>query len=157
MKREEYIYALRDFDFILRYFPNHLKGLLMMGDLSIRMHQPEQAVPYFERAIVLYPHTASTYVVYGIVLYKLGKLKEAAKEYKCAIKLQPNSAETHYNLGLAYLGLRDYKRANEEAQKAYGTNNPRLLPTRRSSTRLPTPNPAVTSTTPSASRSRPCR
>lgn len=124
MDRGEYGYAKQDFDFILRYFPNDPKALLRMGELARRSGKPEEAVPYFQKAIRMFPDRAPTYTAYGVFLHRSGKLKEAIQEYRKSLKLDPTSAETQYDLGLAYLEVHDYEAANLHAHAAYRLGYP---------------------------------
>ena len=112
-------YAYGDFDFILRYYPNHPRALLLMGNLSLITHNPEQADRYFKKALSLFPDHAETYAIYGIFLQKQGKLKQAIMQYQRALKMNPDSSETHYNLGLAFFQLKDFQSAKAHAETAY--------------------------------------
>jgi len=119
LRQKKYRRAWEDFDFILRYYPNHPKGLLYMSDLSLRMNKPVQAEKYFQKAFKLYPGYADTHALYGIFLQKSGKLDEAIRQYKKALSLAPDSSETHYNLGLALYNKGDYEGALQHARVAY--------------------------------------
>jgi len=112
-------YAYGDFDFILRYYPNHPRALLLMGNLSLITHNSQQADRYFRKALSLFPDHAETYAIYGIFLQKQGKLKQAVMQYQRALKMNPDSSETHYNLGLAFFQLKDFQSAKAQAEKAY--------------------------------------
>ena len=124
MESGQYRYAKNDFDFILRHYPNHPRALSMMGELAIRMNNIAMAMPYFQRAINLYPDTATTYAAFAVFLHKLGKLDEAIENYRKSIELSPSFVETHYNLGLAYFQKEQYAEANREAQLVYRKNYP---------------------------------
>lgn len=124
MERGEYGYARQDFDFILRYFPNDPKALLLMGELAIKTGKPREAVRYFQTAIRMFPDRAATHTAYGVFLHRAGKLRQAIDQYREALKLDPTSAETHYDLGLAYLDIHDYKLANRHAHTAYRLGYP---------------------------------
>lgn len=119
MRNGQIQYAKEEFEFILRYFPNHPRGLMLMGELAVKEKMPALAEQYFQRAIDLYPETAATYMVYAIFLQKIDNLDKAIKNYQKALKLAPGSTETHYNLGLAYFQKKDYEKANHHAQIAY--------------------------------------
>ena len=112
--------AWADFDFILRYFPNHPRALVLMGETcaawpTLRCDMES----YFAKAITMSPESDGIYLTQGVYLQKTGKLKDAIKSYQKALELNPESANTHYNLGLAYLANKQNRLANEEAQKAY--------------------------------------
>ena len=116
--------AWQDFDFILRYFPNHPRGLQLMGELTLQVKAPPKGQIYFDRAIRLFPNSASNYATYGIFLHKQGKLQQAIEQYKRSIELNPNSASFNYNLGLAYYETKQLSLSNESAQRAYELGYP---------------------------------
>ncbi|GMQ88875.1 MAG: hypothetical protein BMS9Abin09_0315 [Gammaproteobacteria bacterium] len=124
MEAGRYRYAKNDFDFILRHYPNHPRALSLVGELAIRTNNTDMAIPYFQRAISLYPDTATTYAAYAVFLHKIDRLDEAINNYKRSIELNPSFIETHYNLGLAYFQAGQYSEANREAQLVYRKNYP---------------------------------
>jgi tetratricopeptide (TPR) repeat protein len=111
--------ARADLEFMLRYVANHPQALALLSDVCFKLKEPDCAQLYFDNALRLYPETASTHSVYGTYLHRLGKVPQAIESYKRALLINPKSAQTHYNLGLAYVDIKDYQRANEEAQRAY--------------------------------------
>ena len=116
--------AFGDFKYILDYFPNHPRALPLIGEVSILMGRPQEAISYYEKALSLYPNYASTHLAYGVFLHKQGKIDEAIKQYKAALAFDQNSRDAHYNLGLAYFSKKDYAAANQHAQAAYGLGYP---------------------------------
>lgn len=119
--RGHYQYAYDDFAFMLHYFPNHPRALELMGQLSLLMGQPEIGEDYYKKAFETYPKSIKppTYVNYGRFLYQVGKVRESIEAYKTALSMNPDMAEAHYHIGLAYFASKDYKLANEHAQRAY--------------------------------------
>lgn len=111
--------AMGEFRYILTYFPNHPRALALASELSIRARHPEWVEPYFEKSLTLYPNYASTRVIYGTFLQKLGKSKDAILQYELALQIDPGFMTAHYNLGLAYLEQRKLDMANRHAQIAY--------------------------------------
>ena len=124
MNKKKYDRALEDFDFVLRYYPNHPKGLLFMSEVSRRMKKPEIAEKYFQKAFTMYPGYANTHSIYGIFLQKTDRIEKAIEQYKVSLKLKPNASETHYNLGLALhkTGIQD--EALVHAKRAYELGYP---------------------------------
>lgn len=123
-RKGQYEYAWSEFAFMLHYFPNHPKALQAIADLSVQLEQPQRANRYFERALRLYPDHSSTYKLYGIYLHKTQKYAHAISQYEKALALKPDAPEVHYNLGLSYLALKEYSKANEQAQIAYQNGYP---------------------------------
>lgn len=52
--------ALNELRFILRYFPNHPTALLLMGSISKLQKSSSLVIPYYQRAIALYPQSWTT-------------------------------------------------------------------------------------------------
>lgn len=124
MRAGQFQYAFSEFDFILRYFPNHPQALLMMAELADAWKQPQRAEPYFDKALRMFPDDARTYVVHGFLLQKADKLDAAITQYEKGLALNDQQADGHYNLGLAYLDKKQYEKANMHAQKAYQMGYP---------------------------------
>jgi len=111
--------ARADLEFILNYVANHPQALALLVEVCLKMNEADCPQPYFEKALRLFPETASTYSVYGAYLHRLGQVPKAIESYKRALFINPQSGQTHYNLGLAYFDTKEYDRANEEARRAY--------------------------------------
>jgi tetratricopeptide (TPR) repeat protein len=112
--------AWNDFDFILRYFPNHPHALMLMGSLCEVWRDPKcNMASYLDKAVRLTPGNAGIYLTQGVYLQKRGKLEDAIASYKKSLELNPNSANAHYDIGLAYVATKQYALANEHAQQAY--------------------------------------
>jgi tetratricopeptide (TPR) repeat protein len=123
-KSHMWIYAMQDFDFILAYYPNHPRGLQLKAEIAMKLGKPQLAEQSFRKAIELYPHTTSTYILYAVFLQQNGKLDAAEANYKTALNAEPNSAAAHYNLGLLYCKKQQYAAANLHAQRAYALGYP---------------------------------
>ena len=112
--------AWGDFNFILNYFPNHPRVLLLMSELCESWRNPKCNMgEYFEKALQVSPNNAGIHLTMGVYLQKRGKLNEAIESYKKSLEINPGSANAHYNLGLAYAAQKQNALANEHAQKAY--------------------------------------
>lgn len=120
MRSRLYSAAWSDFNFILNYFPNHPRALLLMSDLCEKWRNPKCNMDvFFDKAIRRSPENAGIHLTMGIYLQKRGKANEAIDSYKKSLEFNPGSANTHYNLGLAYVTQKQYALANEHAQQAY--------------------------------------
>lgn len=116
--------ANAELDFILRYSPNHPLALLELSKLAITVGEPHGAIPYLEHAVKFAPQYDSTYVVYGIHLYRTGQYQEAIRKFRKALTINPQSPEAHYDIGLTYLAIKDYQRAKAHAKEAYNLGYP---------------------------------
>jgi tetratricopeptide (TPR) repeat protein len=123
IKSRQYDSARADFDFILRYFPNHPRALILMSDLcQIIKDRRCNAEAYFDKGLQINPNNSGIHLIKGVYLQRFGKLDEAIESYKQALAISPDSANAHYNLGLAYFAQKQYAAANEHAQRAYALN-----------------------------------
>jgi tetratricopeptide (TPR) repeat protein len=125
LKLRQYQQARNELAFILKYFPNHPRALLILGQLCTEWKAPE-CLPdvVFEKAIQVRPDEPSVYVVQGIYLHRTKRYKEAIASYEKGLALDPDSMNGHYNLALALLETRQYDLANQHAQRAYALGAP---------------------------------
>ena len=120
LRKGRYQYAWADFDFMLRYFPNHPRALMLMAELCESWRNPKcRAEEYFAKAIEMSPEQAPAHIINGIHKHQQGKYDEAVQSYQTALSINPDSGNAHYNLGLAYVAKGDFDNANKHAQKAY--------------------------------------
>jgi len=119
IRAKYYNYARGDIEFILRFYPNHPRGLQLMVHVCSEPDQRCDLQWVFEKAIATNPKVAGTYVAEGIYLHGIKRYGEAIKAYQHAIALDASSMNAHYNLGLAYLDTKQYDLANLEAGHAY--------------------------------------
>jgi Tfp pilus assembly protein PilF len=120
-----------DLDYTLRAFPNHARALYAVARYDLlpphaqrRGPIPRGADCYFQRAIAFKPSDGTVRMVYGIYLYKAGKLDEAVERMNEALERIPDSAEAHYNMGLVLFAKKDYALAREHAERAYALGHP---------------------------------
>lgn len=126
MRSGSYFYAYQDIDFILRYFPNHPRGLALVSELcDVKWKDPRcDSTAWFNKAIAINSQASQTFLVNGVHLQRLNRLSEAADSYNRAIALDPTSGNAHYNLGLLYAEQKQYELANRHAQLAYALGMP---------------------------------
>jgi len=120
MRTKFYESAWGDFNFVLNYFPNHPRALLLMVELcQVWRDRRCNIDAYFDNAIRRTPQNAGIHLTKGFYLQRHGKFAEAIESYNKSLEINPDSANAHYNLGLAYLAQKQIASANEHAQKAY--------------------------------------
>ena len=114
-----------DIDFLVRYSPNHHRGLAALVRLSLRDKTPKPVgvkIPvecYLLRALEFAPTDAEVHKIYGTYLARLGRDPEALARFEQAEKLSPDDPVIAYNIGLLLTEKRDFERARLYAQKAY--------------------------------------
>ena len=114
-----------DIDFLLRYSPNHHRGLAALVRLALRdkTTQPSYVrIPvecYLLRALEFTPSDPEVLKIYGTYLARLGRNAEALARFEQAEKLAPDDPVIAYNIGLLLTDKRDFERARAYAKKAY--------------------------------------
>jgi hypothetical protein len=114
-----------DIDFLVRYSPNHHRGLAALVRLSLRDKTPKPIgvnIPvecYLLRALEFAPADVEVHKIYGTYLARLGRDPEALARFEHAEKLSPDDPVIAYNIGLLLTEKRDFERARLYAQKAY--------------------------------------
>lgn len=114
----------------------HGRAFKKMGDIHLKMDEPEKAEAYFQKAgdifldrelhsaaetafkevLKLNPKTTNVYNSLGIIYRKRHNYKEAIKMYQMALKVDSDDENIYYNLGRALL---EDKRVGE-AKKMFG-------------------------------------
>lgn len=119
-----------DIDYTLRAFPNHHRALYTMARYYLTKDRANRgplrytAQCYFERAMAFRPTDGVVRMIYGVYLYKAGRLDDAEKRFQEALERSPNDAEVHYNLGLVLAKAEKYEQAREHAEQAYALGHP---------------------------------
>lgn len=126
MQQGSHYYAYQDFEFVLRYFPNHPRGLALISELcDVRWKDARcDSDAWFRKALEVNPNAPQTYLVNGVHEHRLSRYPEAIESYKRAIVLDPRSGNAHYNLGLVYFEQKQFEPANRHAQIAYALGMP---------------------------------
>lgn len=78
--------ARTELDFVLRYVPNHPRGLYLMGLLSRKLNDEGYALRYYERAVHLFPQHPYTLAQYGHYLTEIGSLGLGVRYLKEALR-----------------------------------------------------------------------
>jgi len=114
-----------DIDFLVRYSPNHHRGLAALVRLSLKDKTPKPTgvvIPvecYLLRALEFTPSDPEVHKIYGTYLARLDRDSEALERFEYAEKLSPDDPIIAYNIGLLLAEKRDFERARFYAQKAY--------------------------------------
>jgi tetratricopeptide (TPR) repeat protein len=124
LKEKNYWCAHQNLDFVLRWFPNHPRGLDFYSQLAVNRGRPDSAIPYLDYALRFDPGTPSSLIVYGLHRFRTGEFEKAAKRFQQALSNDPDSAEAHYHLGLTLVELKRWEKALKHAQLAYDLGYP---------------------------------
>ena len=114
-----------DIDFLVRYSPNHHRGLAALVRLALKDKTPQPRlvkIPvecYLLRALEFAPSDVEVMKIYATYLSRLGRNAESLAMFERAEKLVPDDAVIAYNMGLLLTEKRDFERARMYAKKAY--------------------------------------
>jgi Tfp pilus assembly protein PilF len=114
--------AMNDLKFTLERFPNHPRALLLVEAVAGVTGVPTLPLPYYERALKLYPQYALTHSQYGKYLVEIGKVDKGIEELQQAIKISSELAVAHAWLAEAYkkVGKTDLSRRSAEQARSLG-------------------------------------
>jgi protein O-mannosyl-transferase len=77
-----------------------------LGVILMSTGREAEAVPAFEAAVRLAPHSPDYRVNFGLALAQMpGRLSEAIAQYQTALQTDPNFYSAHLNLGLALMSI----------------------------------------------------
>ena len=82
------------------------------------LHQSQEAIADYSRAIELKPDYAEAYCNRGAVYQALGQMDAALADYNKAIELKPDNAEAYNNRGYCFAERGEYEKALADLQKS---------------------------------------
>ena len=82
----------------------------------------DEAVEYYENALVLAPQLAPLYVSAGRTYYQLRDFETAEKRFKEAIRLNPGDPEAYNRLGWTYYTIGEFGRAIDALEQSIGVD-----------------------------------
>jgi Tfp pilus assembly protein PilF len=114
----DYKRAFADLDFILVRFVNHPQALSMMGLVAKWTKNSILVVPYYERALGLYPEYALTNAQYGKYLIDINHVEKGIAKLKRALEIDPKLVVAYEWLAAAYVKIGDSDLARKVAEQA---------------------------------------
>ncbi len=103
-------YLLQDFPQLLQYAdllqPQNINDAwtaYRIGEGYMRTGSPDKALPWYARAVAIWPHALDFQNKYGTCLLALNKPGEAEKVFSFIISENPNYQQAHTNIGFIYL------------------------------------------------------
>jgi predicted Zn-dependent protease len=114
----KYQYALNDINFTLRYFPNHPKALQLLTTIAALTKKRALPIPYFEKAINLYPSHAITHAQYGWFFVSIGDLDNGIQKLNYSVQVDPKLTAAYVWLAQAHEKKGDLKLAREARERA---------------------------------------
>ena len=110
--------AQAEIDFVLKWVPNHVEGLLVNEEIAKAKGAPELALGRYVRALEMYPDHAITHAQFGAYLLELGRVDAAIDSLTTAVRLDPSLGMAHRYLATAYRQKGDLDRAASEEAEA---------------------------------------
>jgi len=107
-----------ELEFILARFVNHPQALAIAGTFAVLIKNPTWAMPYFEKAVSIYPQYALTHAQYGKYLTDIGMVDKALERLKKAAEMDPKLVGAQVWLAAAYAKSGNADLARESAEKA---------------------------------------
>ncbi|RLA39402.1 MAG: hypothetical protein DRR42_27275 [Gammaproteobacteria bacterium] len=120
-----------DLHYTLSAFPNHHRALNSAINLRLKKatsfysavdYPPAEC--YLERAVYFNPNDGTSFMLFGILLQRLGQYELALKKYRRAEQLEPNNPNVKYNLGLLLVDMEQPDDAMVYAKELYGNGFP---------------------------------
>ena len=110
--------AIVNLKYTLDRFPNHPRALMLLGSVAQFAKIPSLAIPYYERALKLYPQYALTHAQYGEYLVTIGRPDDGIARLKRAIELDPTLPVAYGWLATAYSKKGQVELARQAAEQA---------------------------------------
>lgn len=97
-----YYGVLPDLNYILDKFPNHPRALMLLGTIAKITGEVSMPLPYYIKALKLYPQYALIHAQSGNYLVDIGRVDLGISKLEEAVKLDPTLARAHAWLAKAY-------------------------------------------------------
>jgi tetratricopeptide (TPR) repeat protein len=94
--------AAKELEEELKINPNNAGAEYVLGELSARAQQWDEAIGHFSRATKLDPGFTDAYLGLGSSYVSAGKSAEAIPPLETYVKIQPGNPAGHYQLAIAY-------------------------------------------------------
>lgn len=110
--------VMSDLKYTLERIANHPGALSLMSTVALVTKVNGLPVPFFEKALALYPQYAFTHAQYGYYLIEIGALDKSVEHLKEATNLDPKLASAHAWLAEAYYKSQKLHLAKQEEGEA---------------------------------------
>jgi tetratricopeptide (TPR) repeat protein len=107
MMKRDFQSALQDFITVLNFDSTDLAALSNAGTVLGQMNRPNEAKPFLEKLIKIYPDKIHGYINLGFVNEQTGEYTKAIALYNKVIELDPTDALSFNNRGFCKFKLND--------------------------------------------------
>ena len=97
-------------------------ALINLAQIHLKENRPDDAKPYFERALAQSPSCAAAHLGLGKTAALQGDHESAVQHCLSALRLQPDATAVHYVLAMSYRQLKKMKLAAEHLRKCTYTD-----------------------------------
>lgn len=101
----------------LRQAPRDYTGLVLMAKVLMVQDKHNQAKPFLDRAIEVYPQEAQAQHLAGVVALEQGQAQTALTRFQTYEQLLPGNPNTQFFMGLSHEGLGQQQQANEAYER----------------------------------------
>ena len=119
IQRQEYAKALQSYQELIRQNIKPPAVNFNAGLALLEMRQPEDAVPYLEKAVTQQPGVAYWHLTLARAYHKSRQLQKALKHYRASLQINPNQPVAHNEMGMLFWDLKSFYFADASFQKAY--------------------------------------
>lgn len=120
--------VMSDLKYTLERIANHPGALSLMSTVALVTKVNGLPVPFFEKALALYPQYAFTHAQYGYYLIEIGALDKSVEHLKEATNLDPKLASAHAWLAEAYYKSHKIELAKQEEEEARKLGHTKPIP-----------------------------
>ena len=101
---------------LLKLSPDNPSALINLGTVELRLGQPEEALKYLERAVVVKPDAGLAWMTLGVAYMNLSNLEGATAALTQAVFLDPKNPQAHNYLAVIFARRGWYDAAEDELQ-----------------------------------------
>jgi tetratricopeptide (TPR) repeat protein len=110
-------HGLRQYEELIRRYPQHARLLKETGDVYAEIHNFEKAKELYDKALVLKPYDKTFRLAWPVALGSNGRPEESVKALREIIHEDPHFLEAHQALVQTLLVQKKWKEAFDEQQK----------------------------------------
>lgn len=103
--------AKKAYEEILAVEPDNIGANFGLGNVHVKLDEPELAEKYYKKAISIEPKNASQYYISGLGFYNLQKDDEAIKRFLKAVELSPGFDLPYWYLAKLYAKKKEYDKS----------------------------------------------
>jgi tetratricopeptide (TPR) repeat protein len=116
-KLDRYEEAGHEFTAELENVPNHVLALAYLGDVKMKLQDPESALPILEKVIGIDPGVELAHLDLGVLYFDASRQDDALRQLVAAEKINPNDVNVHWRLARLYQAIGKKDEAKAEFNK----------------------------------------